>query len=332
MIARRRFSPIGNDDTVYLRSDRTSTIVHRWGRSASPREETTTMTTNILVPIDGSAHSYGGVVYAARSFPSATITALYVVDVERDWYQGPGMPGPWEEVARETAEGYHERAIEWARQYDTDIETETVFGVPHRQILEHVVDHDIDHVVMGSHGRSPITRPFVGHVAEAVARRAPVSVTIVPETVADVESWDLPGRILVAVDGSDRASMALEYALSRFPGASITIVHAIDLGVDYDHEDLEGTYVEELLGTLRERADELLAAAAEHAADHDGDVQTAAIHGKPAPSIVSYGTENGFDQIVMGSHGRSGLGRVLLGSVAEAVAQRSPISVTIVRE
>ena len=185
---------------------------------------------------------------------------------------------------------------------------------------------------MGSHGRSPITQPFVGHVTEAVARRAPVSLSIVPEPADDVEARELPGRILVPVDGSEQATGALEFALSQFPEASITALHVIDVPGDYSRETVEGTYVEQHFDALRNRADELLAATEEQAATHDYEIQTATTHGKPGQAIVEYCSENEFDQIVMGSHGRSGLSRVLLGSVAEAVAQQSPIPVTIVRE
>lgn len=292
----------------------------------------TTMPTKILVPTDGSKQSYGGVVYALRSFPDGTHTTLYVIDVGREGYEGPWTSDPWEERARQAAEEIQDQAKKWAEQYDSELETETTVGVPHKQILEYVVDHDVDHVIMGSHGRSPITQPFVGHVTEAVARRAPVSLSIVPESADDVEARELPGRILVPVDGSEQATAALEFALSWFPGASITALHVIEVPVDYSRETVEGTYVERQFEDLQNRADELLASTEERAAAHDHEIQTAATHGKPGQAIVEYCSENEFDQIVMGSHGRSGLSRILLGSVAEAVAQQSPIPVTIVRE
>lgn len=289
------------------------------------------MSSDILVPIDGSDQSYGGIVYALRSFPDGNITTLHVINAEREWYEGPGVPEPWEERRRDKAETFHERAREWAERYDTGIEAETTVGVPHKQILEYVVDNDIDHVVMGSHGRSPITRPFAGHVTEAVARRAPVSVSIVPESAADVADRDLPGRILVPVDDSDQAVAAFEFVLSRFPEASITVMHVVDAPVDYPQERLEGTYLERQLEELRELADELLASFEERAASRDCEIQTTTTYGKPAQSIVEYGAENEFDQIIMGSHGRSTLRRALLGSVAETVARGSPLPVTIVR-
>lgn len=291
-----------------------------------------TMSTNVLVPIDGSDHSYGGLAYALETFPEAELTTIHVVDPRRDHHEPPGPSNSWEEKARAVAQRYHERAKEIAGRYDATVDSETTIGITHKEILEHVVEGDVDHVVMGSHGHSPITHPFVGHVTEAVARRAPVPVSIVPEPMSDVESRDLPGRVLVPIDDSERAKEALDYALSQLPGASVTALHVVTVPGEYEPSTLEGTYVEQQLEELGERADGLLASARERAAEHDREIATATAYGKPARSIVEYAIENEFDQIVIGSHGRSRVYRVLLGSVAETVAQRSPITVTIVRD
>ena len=289
------------------------------------------MPSNVLVPIDGSDQSYGGLLYAFESFPDAEFTTLHVVDIEREWYEGPGFPDEWEERAREAAAEVHERAEELAAEHDREIDTETEMGVPHKRILGYVVNNEIDHVVMGSHGESPITRPFVGHVAEAVARRAPVSASVVPQSMTAVRSRDLPGRILVPVDGSPRAETALEYVLDQFPEASVTAMHVVNGQVDYAHEELRGTYVEGILENLQERADDVLASAEEHAAGLGREIDTETAYGKPKQVIVDHAAEEGFDGIVMGSHGRSGVARVLLGSVAETVVRRSSLPVTVVR-
>jgi nucleotide-binding universal stress UspA family protein len=54
--------------------------------------------------------------------------------------------------------------------------------------------------------------------------------------------------------------------------------------------------------------------------------------GNPADSIVEYATKNDIDHIIMGSHGRSGLSRIVVGSVAEEVVRKSPVAVTVARE
>lgn len=287
------------------------------------------MTTNVLVPIDGSEHSYGGLEYSLASFPDASITTLHVIDSEKERDE-VGAEQSWEERARERAERMHARAQEQADRHDIDLRTETELAVPHRAILDWVVDDEIDHVVMGSHGESPITRPFVGRVTEVVVRRAPKPVTVVHETADEIRDRELPGRILVPIDGSEQATAALEYALYQFPAAAVTALHVVSTPFDYSEERISGTYLEPLVDDLRAEADELLAAAESRARSLDAEIDTAVAYDKPARGIVEYADEHGFDGIVMGKHGRSIVSRILSGSVAEAVAQRAPISVTLV--
>jgi nucleotide-binding universal stress UspA family protein len=82
----------------------------------------------------------------------------------------------------------------------------------------------------------------------------------------------------------------------------------------------------------RERADDVLRAAIAEATEDEREIETAIEMGRPAREIVAYANENGFDQIVIGSHGRHGTDRILFGSVSETVSRRSPLTVTIVRD
>jgi nucleotide-binding universal stress UspA family protein len=81
----------------------------------------------------------------------------------------------------------------------------------------------------------------------------------------------------------------------------------------------------------KDRAEDRLEDARERAAEAGVEVATDIDTGRPARTIVDYAEEHDVDGIVMGSHGRDGVARVLLGSVAETVVRRSPIPVTIVR-
>ena len=292
------------------------------------------MPSSVLVPIDGSEQSYGGLEYALTSFPDATITTLTVVDAGRERQQAGldvGISRSWEERARSKADRVQNRAREHADRHEIDIRTETSVGIPHREILDHVAGRDVDHVSIGSHGESPITHPFVGHVTEAVVRRAPVPVTVVPETADRIRSRELPGDILAPVDGSEQSRAALEYALAEFPDSTITALHVVELPFEYAEERIAGTYLEEMLDDLRKEAERIVADAEAVASDVGRDVSTAIEYGKPAREIVDGAATRDVDQIVMGGHGRSTLARLLLGSVAETVARRTPVPVTLVR-
>jgi nucleotide-binding universal stress UspA family protein len=139
-------------------------------------------------------------------------------------------------------------------------------------------------------------------------------------------------KVLVAVDDSPQATAAIDYALEVFPDATITAIHVIRVPEGYwswmmeEEEDMP-RYEE-----ARERADDVLRAAIEEATEDEREIETAIEMGRPAREIVAYANENGFDQIVIGSHGRHGTDRILFGSVSETVSRRSPLTVTIVRD
>jgi len=87
---------------------------------------------------------------------------------------------------------------------------------------------------------------------------------------------------------------------------------------------------EDWYDAAQERATEIHTTATDLAAEHDIVLDTVTEVGKPAREILDYAADNGIDQIVMGSHGRAGLDRTFLGSVAETVTRRAQIPVTII--
>lgn len=140
-------------------------------------------------------------------------------------------------------------------------------------------------------------------------------------------------RILVAYDESPQAGAALEHAFATYPSAELTVLHVTDPREWVYVDDIGGGYYSETAyEQAQSSAEDLLADAESSAAEQDIDIETATEVGRPVETIVDYAEEGGFDHIVLGSHGRTGLSRFLLGSVAEAVARRSPVSVTIIRE
>ena len=134
----------------------------------------------ILVPLDGSEQAWDAFEYAVDEFPTGTIVLLHVIDPVEAGYTAsatvPGYTEQWYEQAKERAENLFEDAR--SRASDADIETEIEVGRPSRIIVEFTDELDIDQIVMGSHGRSGVSRILLGSVAEAVVRRSPVPVTI----------------------------------------------------------------------------------------------------------------------------------------------------------
>lgn len=137
-------------------------------------------------------------------------------------------------------------------------------------------------------------------------------------------------RILVPFDGSDASETALERALEEDPNAEITVLNILD-STELAYGGVEGSAAESLTDADREEAEELFERAEERAAAYDASVRTALEVGPPGEVIVEYAEEHDIDHIIMGSHGRSGLSRIVVGSVAETVVRNSPITVTIAR-
>lgn len=137
-------------------------------------------------------------------------------------------------------------------------------------------------------------------------------------------------KILVPLDDSDPARAALEHALETFPEADLTVLHVVNPSVSAYRSEAPYNFPR-AVEREEEKAAALFETARELAADHDGSLETATMVGSPPRGIVEYANEHDVDGIVLGSHGRSGVSRVLLGSVAEQVVRRAEVPVTVVR-
>lgn len=135
-------------------------------------------------------------------------------------------------------------------------------------------------------------------------------------------------RILVPLDGSEQSEQALEYALGTFLDAEFTVLH---VGRGVESRPVTPDHIEKWEEQQREQAEAIFEDARAVAAEHDVELQTESARGRASQEIVEYAEEHDVDAIVMGSHGRSGAARILLGSVAEKVVRRAPVPVMVVR-
>lgn len=141
-------------------------------------------------------------------------------------------------------------------------------------------------------------------------------------------------HILVPIDESNPSDRALEYALESHQVDDITVVHVLDPAELDAYGGVEAGMMAdfaELQEQRREDAESLMDDVRTRARAAGIDVATEILTGRPARTIVQYAEDNEVDHIVLGSHGRTGAGRILLGSVAETITRRSPVPVTIIR-
>jgi nucleotide-binding universal stress UspA family protein len=140
-------------------------------------------------------------------------------------------------------------------------------------------------------------------------------------------------QILLPVDRSDHATTACELAVELFEAGTITFLHVIDPAeASFSAEASVPNLPEDWYDTRRERAKSQLEDLASMVEAHGLETQHRIEAGKPAATIVEVAEQADIDHIVMGSHGRQGVSRILLGSVAETVVRRSPVSVTVARD
>ena len=144
----------------------------------------------ILVPIDGSPQSEQALEYAL-GLPDAEITVITVInpfdtDPNTIGLQTPtgvaGLPGyseEWYESTRNEIQELHEKAEERASECGVSVSSEIEIGEPSRRIIKYADENDVDHIVIGSHDRSDLSRLLLGSVAERVVRRSAVPVTVV---------------------------------------------------------------------------------------------------------------------------------------------------------
>ena len=158
----------------------------------------------LLVPTDGSPQAETAFEYAL-TLPDAEIMLLTVVDPfdtdpQKRGYQSPlgraGMPGyskEWYEPAKQRAMDGFGTARRAADERGVSLSCDVIVGDPVRTIVRYATTHGIDHIVIGSHGRSGISRVLFGSVAEKVVRHASVPVTVVQEPAFEPEHDPVAG-------------------------------------------------------------------------------------------------------------------------------------------
>jgi nucleotide-binding universal stress UspA family protein len=136
-------------------------------------------------------------------------------------------------------------------------------------------------------------------------------------------------RVLVPTDGSSGMDSVVAHAasLASVHGATLDFVYVVNTAA-FANLPMETSW-EGLSSTLRDEGEAALDAAAEAAGDipHERHL----LEGGPSREITAYAERSGADLVVMGTHGRGGIDRILLGSVAERVVRSSPVPVLTVR-
>lgn len=278
----------------------------------------------ILVPTDGSdaAETAGEIALSlARRF-DAEVHAIHVVE-------GGDLPADGElpeDVVRQGRRAT-ERIETLAGDSQTAVTTETLVtdSPVHERILAYADEHEVDLIAMGTNGRTGIDRLLLGSVAERTVRLGELPVLTVSDEYVVPDDFE---PILCPTDGSDGAWAGLEHgvAFADATGATLHVVHAVDHTALGGAEDA-GVVLDSLERRGRRAVDEAVAYADE-AGLHS--VEATLTSGRAARAIVDYVEERDVQLVVMGTRGRTGLDRYVVGSVTETVVRLCPVPVLTV--
>jgi nucleotide-binding universal stress UspA family protein len=285
----------------------------------------------ILVAVDGSGAS-GGVIREITRQPWPAGTEFAVVQVV-DPFFFTKAPLPMEE-AKQSARRSVEELSKPLRDARWSVSPNVILDNPRHALPRAASEWKADLIVMGSHGRGAVGRLLLGSTAQAVLRHAECSVEIV--RVVGEEGRGLGMRVLVPTDGSTHAEAALRSIVERPwpPRSEFKVLTSPEYPVlvgEYPY------YAPEQLADLTkqslEHAKSAVSTGMELLEKAGLRVTSEVMQPKdtPAQSILDAAEEWKADLIVMGSHGRRGFDRLVLGSVSETVALHANCSVEVVR-
>ncbi|MBS3909661.1 MAG: universal stress protein [Actinobacteria bacterium] len=233
-----------------------------------------------------------------------------------------GLVGTTEEVFTGPAEAVLTEAREAAKEMGVEINTVMETGTVHQAIVKTATANDVDLIVMGRRGLTRFERALMGSVTSRVIGYSPIDVLVIPRE--SVLKWD---KVLLPVDGSKYSDEAAKRAieLTKNYGGKLTILTVVDINP-------------ELFAIAPDIADQVEMGAksivdeAKALAEKAGiDAEMVLVEGEPYEKIIGVAKDVGAGLICMGSHGRTGIGRLMMGSVTERVIGEATTPVLVVK-
>jgi nucleotide-binding universal stress UspA family protein len=300
-------------------------------------EHRASMYAHIVIAVDGSREAKRAAragLELGRRF-DATVDVLHVVErrslrLTRDAEEKRRL--------RERGEAVLAEIEEIASASGQSIGTELGEGNPAARIGEFAAEQDADLLVVGRQGTTGLGRRLLGGVTEQLLHRSDVPVFVVPDETGDPAAESRYRRILLPTDGSENADAAVPHAaaVARQYDAVVHVLNVVELqaaGGLFSAGGLDEAFVERLETRGRETVERVEGEL--RGGDPDLGVETAVERSTSfdgaADGVREYVSEAGIDLVVMGSHGRSNVGRQLLGSVASAVLRTVDVPVLVAK-
>jgi nucleotide-binding universal stress UspA family protein len=184
-------------------------------------------------------------------------------------------------------------------------------------------------IVVAPHDRSAFETAAFGRTTDAILRESTIPVLTVRAVPDNIPSRHCFERILVGIDDSEASDAALA-TVAAFPADDRR--HVVLCGVSGSAFVVGGReYRQAAIDELHQATEHVLETARATVGSRGASFELRVVDGQPAPALIATAAEERAELIVLGSHGRRGLRRFFLGSVAENVVQSAPIPVLVVR-
>lgn len=282
----------------------------------------------ILLSTDGSLYSEGAIREGIRIAKRCSSKLLVISVLETNLEYDAIAPQMVEKSERELR-GHLEDVVARAKKEGVACEFVVRRGDAYKDIVDEAARQKSTMIVMGRRGRTGLSRLVMGSTTARVIGHAPCSVLVVPRA-AQVEFRN----VLVATDGSRYSIAAASEAIgiAKLNNSKLTVISVIP------SEFMPPTDIEmaigqrELLAEKEMKGAENNAKAVKEAAQKEGvEVQAFVMSGRPADAIIETAKDKNADLIVLGSYGRSGLEKLLMGSTAERVIVLANSAVLVVK-
>jgi len=246
---------------------------------------------NILVTLDGSPEAETALPHAMAITAqfNATVTLLRVADAPTGWFVSPTDAVPLIEMEREASVDYLESLARYWANGAPAIRVAHQAGAAAESIVQYARSTAADLVVMSTRGRGGIARLLLGSVAHAVQRKAPCPILLVPSSARPRgERHAEYGRVLLALDGSSEAELAVAHALAlarRFH-AAVTVVRPVVSAVAVGTSHGPGPHPRVVVADERVRASIYLEDIAARFREHGVQVDQETLHGRAADGLA----------------------------------------------
>jgi len=290
------------------------------------------MIKTILVPLDGSELAEQVLPYTSELARRAGAELLLLTSIQPvGIWDATATAINWEREER-LAQDYLEAQKVRLEAGGVKIRVKHRHGEAAAGILEIAEEEDVSLIALSTHGRSGISRWLFGSVADRIVQNSHVPLLMIrPDDRAEPRT--VFEKVLVPLDGSEVAASVLPFVeeVAKLFGASLVLYHAVPPVSAYPGFETVNPQIDgKVLTEMQDQAKDLLSRAAREIEDRGVHATVAVSIDLAVDGILRAARETGSDLIAIGTHGRSGLGRMVLGSVANAVMRRSEIPCLLV--